>query len=699
MKLIGVDVGGTFTDLVFSDTERGVTLIHKVATTPADPSAGVLTGIAELCQRNGIAPAAIEHVFHGTTIATNAVLEHRGALAGMVTTKGYRDIIHVARHQRPQHYSIMQETPWQNRPLVRRRHRKVVTERLVPPRGEVLVALDEGEVREAARALRAEGVEAIAVCFLFSYLDPRHEQRAREILLEEIPEAFVTTSAAVSPQFREFERFTTTAMNAFIGPKVRGYVDRLAERLRGWGLPAELHIMASSGGVATPAMVSARPVLTLLSGPAAGVLGGAWTGALSGRRRLITFDVGGTSADIGLVIDGQFAEATARDTWIAGYPVIVPMIDIHTIGAGGGSIAHLDAGGAFRVGPRSAGAEPGPAAYGRGGTEPTVTDANLVLGRLDPESFLGGEMTLDLAAAGRVIADLARRLELDALHAAEGVLTVLNSNMANAIRSRTVQRGIDPRHFSLVAFGGAGPLHGAEVAAMLGIPEVIVPLYPGITSAVGLLTTDLKYDAVRTEFQVAAGPGGAGTLDLARLDADLGAMERELMDQFAADGLAPGEVTFARGGDLRYVGQGYELRVPLPAGDLDAKGLEAAFEAFHRQHEAEYGHAFRASPIEIVNVRVTGIGRMPKIARPDVPRGPSLADARGRTGRCVFRVNGRLDTFETAFYRRERLPLGMDFAGPAVVLQKDSTTVVPPGWQAVADPEGNLVLTRQAGAG
>src|SRR5215472_3959727 len=652
MKLIGVDVGGTFTDLVLSDTERDVTVIHKVPTTPADPSAGVLVGIRELCERHGIAPADVPHVFHGTTIATNAVLEYKGARTGMITTRGYRDIIHVGRHQRPEHYSIMQELPWQDRPLVRRRHRRVVSERIAPPRGQVLVPLDEDEVREAARALRADGVEAIAVCFLFSYLDPRHEERAREIIAEEYPEAFVTTSARVSPQFREFERFTTAAMNAFIGPKVKQYVSRLGASLLASGLRADLRIMASNGGVATPAMVAEKPVLTLLSGPAAGVLGGAWAGALSERRRLITFDVGGTSADIGLVVDGAFAEATARDTWIAGYPVIVPMIDIHTIGAGGGSIAYVDQGGAFRVGPRSAGAEPGPAAYGRGGVDATVTDANLVLGRLDTESFLGGEMKLDRAAARRAIADLARRVDLDELEAAEGVLTILNSNMGNAIRSRTIQKGIDPRGFSLVAFGGAGPLHGAEVAAMLEIPEVIVPVYPGITSALGLLTTDLKYDAIKTEFQV------RGAVDVRGVDDDLRAMEAGLAAQFAADGLTRDEVTFSRWADLRYVGQGYELRVPVPAGAVDEAALEGVWRRFHEMHHAEYGQSFPSSSIEIVNIRVSGTGRMPRIGALHAPKGRSLDEARVKIGRCVFRVDGALRPLETSFYRRDRLPAG-----------------------------------------
>jgi N-methylhydantoinase A/oxoprolinase/acetone carboxylase beta subunit len=686
VRLVGVDVGGTFTDIVYSDTERAATLVHKVHTTPGDPSRGVMQGIRELCERHGIATSSVDHVFHGTTIATNAVLEYRGARTGMVTTRGYRDIIHVARHQRPQHYSILQELPWQNRPLVRRRHRKVVTERLVPPRGEVLAPLAEDEVRRAARELRDEGVEAVAVCFLFSYLDPRHEERARGLVLEEHPGAFVTTSASVSPQFREFERFTTAAMNAFIGPLVRGYVGRLAGSLREAGLRADLKIMASNGGVATPSMVVDRPVVTLLSGPAAGVLGGAWAGELSGRRRLITFDVGGTSADIGIVVDGVFSEATARDTWIAGYPLLTPMIDVHTIGAGGGSIAHIDRGGAFRVGPRSAGAEPGPAAYGRGGTEPTVTDANLVLGRLDRDSFLGGEMALDPDAARRAVAALAGRLGLGEIETAEGVLTILNSNMASAIRSRTVQKGIDPRQFALVAFGGAGPLHGVEVAAMLGIPEVVVPPHPGITSAVGLLTTDLKYDAVKTEFQV------RGAIDLARLNAHFDDMRRDLAAQLQADGFAPGEVAFVRAGDLRYAGQGYELRVPVPDGRIDDAALDALWMRFHRLHEAEYGHAFPASPVEIVNIRLTGVGRMPKIGRPAAPPGRSLGEARVKVGPCVFRVDGKLARFETGFYRRDLLPRDQELPGPAIILQRDSTTLIPPGSSAVADGHGNLMV-------
>jgi len=686
MILIGVDVGGTFTDVVVTDTESQDTAIHKVPTTPDDPSRGVIQGLCEICERVGIDRADVRHVLHGTTIATNAVLEYDGASTGMVTTEGYRDIVHIGRHQRPQHYSIMQEVPWQDRPLVRRRHRATVAERLAPPDGRELTPLDEDGVRAAARSLKDAGVEAIAVCFLFSYLNPAHEDRAKAIILEEYPDCFVSTSSAVSPQFREFERFTTAAMNAFIGPKVRTYVHDLEAAISAQGFGADLHVMGSNGGVATAAMVSERPVLTLLSGPAAGVLGGAISGAASARDNLITFDVGGTSADIGLIVDGRFAEATARDTWIGGYPVMAPMIDIHTIGAGGGSIAHVDAGGAFRVGPQSAGAQPGPAAYGRGGEQPTVTDANVVLGRLQPGNFLGGEMDLDAAAATRVIDKLAGELGLSPAEAAEGVLTIVNANMANAIRSRTVQKGHDPREFALVAFGGAGPLHGVAVARDLGIPQVIVPPYPGITSAVGLLTTDLKYDAIRTEFQT------SGQVDAARLTRDFEAMREQLAAQYAADGLAADAVGYSRSGDLRYVGQGYELRVPFADGEVTEASLDDVWAAFQDIHRTEYGHVFEDSPIEIVNIRVTGIGEMPKIATEEIATGGALADARLEERDCTFRVDGELKALATPLYARERLPVGAALAGPAIVVQKDTTTIIPPGATATAEAGGNLII-------
>src|SRR6476620_9321980 len=595
MHVVGVDIGGTFTDFMLYDTEGGSVHVHKVPSTPGEPERAMVAGLGELCSAAGLSPQDITGVFHGTTIATNAVLEHDGAVAGMITTRGFRDIVHIGRHQRPLHYSVMQDIPWQARPLVLRRHRKVVSERILPPTGEVLVPLNEGEVRAAACELRDEGVEAVAVCFLFSYLNPEHERRAAAIVREEMPDAFVTTSVDIVPQFREFERFTTATISAFVGPKTVSYLDRLAAGLDEQGVDGELHVMMSSGGVAGEHAAAERPVTLLLSGPAAGILGGQWAGALAGRNRVITFDMGGTSADIGIVTEDGIAEASARDTWIGGYPLLVPMLDVHTIGAGGGSIAYVDEGGAFRVGPRSAGASPGPACYGSGGVEPTISDAHVVLGRLDPDRLVGGRMTLDRDAAVEAVGRLAEQLGLALAETAEGLLTIANSNMARAIRSRTIEKGHDPREFALVAFGGAGPLHAADVADSLEIPEVLVPPYPGITSAGGLLTSDLKYDQMRTVFQL------EGSVDADRLNGELDALERELRGRLVRDGVAEGEVQTIRALDCRYAGQGYELRVTL-----DGPFTDAAFERFHRLHEREYGSAY-ADPIEIVNARVTAL--------------------------------------------------------------------------------------------
>jgi N-methylhydantoinase A len=437
----------------------------------------------------------------------------------------------------------------------------------------------------------------------------------------------------------------------------------------------------SNGGVASAETAARKPVTLLLSGPAAGVLGGLWAGETTGRKRLITFDVGGTSADIGIVTERGISEASARDTWVAGYPLLVPMIDVHTIGAGGGSIAHVDEGGAFRVGPRSAGASPGPAAYDQGGDEPTLTDANVVLGRIDPDRFLGGEMKLNGELAAAAVQRLADQLGLDVLEAAEGIVTIANANMSGAIRSRTIQKGRDPREFTLVAFGGAGPMQAAEVADSLGIPEVVVPPYPGITSAMGLLTSDLKYDQMRTVFMT------EGAIDAERLDRELGIAAAELRTRLREDGVADGEIEVTAGLDCRYVGQGYELRIPLPEERFTPESLEE----FHRLHEQEYGHAFR-DPIEIVNLRVTANGKRPRIEQ--LPVSATGGDPLLGDGESVFRRNGSLTAYPTRYYERSLLPVGEAFEGAAVVFQRDTTTVVPPGWTARADASGSLILGR-----
>lgn len=687
MKLLGVDIGGTFTDLILANLDSGQTYIHKVPTTVEDPSIGMVAGIRELGEMSGVQVGDITHLLHGTTVATNALLTYDGAKTGMITTEGYRDIVHIARHQRPQHYSIMQEIPWQDRPLVKRRYRKVVKERL-GPQGEVVTELDEQQATQAIQELREAGVESISICFLFSHVNPKHEERVKEMVEEIYPEAFVTTSSSIFPQFREFERFTTAAINAFVGPKVKAYVNKLAGRLHEEGVRTELHIMRSNGGLATTKVAAEKPATLLLSGPAAGILGGDWTAKFDGRDHVITFDVGGTSADIGIVTPRGISEASARDTWIAGYPVMVPILDAHSIGAGGGSIAYVDAGHAFRVGPRSAGANPGPACYGLGGEEPTVTDANLVLGRLDKNHFLGGEMTIYPDKAHQAIQQLAGKLSLGLYETAEGVLTVLNSNMANAVRSRTIQKGYDPRNFTLVAFGGAGPLHAAEMAASMGIPEVLVPPYPGITSAMGLLTTDLRYDEIRNEFMLNL------SMDLDKLNADLAELEEMVRQQLIADGMPEADISVERGADCRYVGQGYELRARIPDGQVTGDNVQAIWENFHRIHEEEYGHRFPNNPIELVSIRVAGAGKMPKLSAPTLERGgKDGSEGYLNSAQVYFRVAGQLAAYDTKYYERHKLKAGSTIPGPAIFFQKDATTVVPPNWTAKVEHTGNLILT------
>ncbi len=684
MKLIGVDIGGTFTDLILEDTDRNAIAIHKVPTS-SQIYEGMVEGIVELARQSEIAPEEIDHVRLGMTTATNALLEYDGAKTGMITTRGYRDIIFIARHQRPLHYSIMQEMPWQDRVLVKRRYRKVVTERL-GPKGQVITPLDENEVVKIAQELKEAGVEAIAICFLFSYRNSAHEDRAKEIVQEVFPDAFVTTSASIFPQFREYERFTAACINAFVGPKVKNAIRQIEASLHDKGIHGDLRIMRSNGGVATADSASEAPVTLLLSGPAAGVLAGQWVGKLSGRENLITLDVGGTSADIGIITKRGIVEASARDTWIAGYPIMVPMIDIHTIGAGGGSIARVDSGGAFRVGPKSAGANPGPACYGRGGEEPTVTDANVVLGRLDKDFFVGGEMKIYPELSRAAINKLAAQLGTGAEEAAEGVLTILNHNMANAIRSRTIQKGHDPRKFTLVAFGGAGPLHAVDVARSLGVPEVIVPLYPGITSAMGLLTTDLKYDLIKNEFMLSTAP------DASKLAQDLEELEIQARSQLRKDGVDAKDMRLIRGADCRYVGQGYELRASIPNGELTPANMNQIWESFHSIHEAEYGHRFPDNPIELVNLRIVAVGAVPKLKTPQVRGGTSLQDALVREADLLYRTNGKLEPHKTKFYLRDKLPVGQAFEGPAVILQKDSTTLLPPGASAMIEANGNMLV-------
>jgi N-methylhydantoinase A len=689
MKLIGVDIGGTFTDVIYTDTDTGVSRIHKTPTTTKDPSVGMVNGITELCSRYDIDRQSVDHVFHGTTIATNAALEHKGAKTGLITTEGYRDILQIGRHQRPENYSIAQEIPWQDRTMVERRYRKTVSERIGVLDGKAYekVPLDEDAVVKILDEFKEEGVESVVVGFLFSYLDSEHEERVKEIINEKFPDFYVTTSANISPQFREFERFATASMNGFVGPKMKGYIESLESRLRDAGVACDLLIMTSNGGVANSKTISEKPVMTLLSGPAAGVLGGQWAGKLSNHERLITFDVGGTSADIGIVTERGFSESSAGDTQIAGYPVQVPMIDIYTIGAGGGSIAYVDAGGAFQVGPQSAGSYPGPACYGRGGELPTVTDATLVLGRLDPDHFLDGEMEIYPEKAVQAVQNLASELGLGLYETAEGILTIVNNNMANAIRSRTIQKGFDPRGFSLAALGGGGPMCSIEVAKILDIPEVIIPPYPGITSATGLLTTDLKYDAVQTIFM------SSDKVDLDYLNQRFTDLEEDITAQLKEAGFESEQISLLRFFDCRYVGQGYELRISVDSGVIDETNVADIWTTFHTVHKREYGHSFFNAPIEIVNMRVTGIGEMPKIGDPNFAEGShSLDEALVKVAPAWFRADGELKSFDTPHYTKSNLPINEEIAGPCIILQKDTTSVIPPDCIATMLSNGSIIV-------
>jgi N-methylhydantoinase A len=686
MKAIGIDVGGTFTDFVYFDHETARVGIHKISN-GEDIAATIAGGIRELCAMNEISPGELKLVMHGTTVTTNTLLQYEGAKTGMVTTEGFRDIIHIGRHQRPQNYSIQQDIPWQARPLVLREYRRPVAGRLIPPAGVELTPLDHDAVRAAARFFREEGVEAVAVCFLFSYLDDVHERLAAELVREELPDAYVCTSSELVPQFREFERFTTTAINAFVGPAMKSYISRLEDEVKATGIRAPLHIMQSNGGTATPEVAARYPVRAILSGPVGGVMGGVWA---AGRQRstgqshlLATLDVGGTSADIGIVTEEGLVEARARDTWIAGYPVMVPIIDIHTIGAGGGSIAFLDKAGALHVGPRSAGAHPGPAAYGRGGTSPTVTDANVVLGRLP--HMLAGQLVLDRGLAHDAVGQLASRMGRPTVAAAAAIVRIVNEHMAAALRTKTIERGLDPREFLLCAFGGAGPAQALELARILGIPEVLIPPHPGVTSAAGLLTSDLRYDIGQSLLR--------GLADLSPGDLELvfADQERALREQLLADGRVEQDIALNRAADLRYRGQSYELKVPIADPSVGEETLARLREGFHASHQEEFGHSFPELDVELVTVRVTAIGTLPHIRQPRVECAPSGSYSPPEA-EVYFDVEGEIRAVATPVLERERIPLEQKLIGPAIIVQLDSTTVVPPGATFRRDIVDNLLL-------
>jgi N-methylhydantoinase A len=688
---IGIDIGGTFTDAALVDGESGAIRVVKVLTTPEDPALGFMAalerGLAE-CQASGHDVAA---VVHATTVATNAIIEGKTARVGMLVTRGFRDILEIGRQIRSRLYDVHLQKP---APLVPRRWSIEVSERL-DHEGRVLVALDLDQVRQAVRRLREEAVEAVVVCLLHSYVNPAHERAVAAVVREALPAVYLSVSSEVCPEYREYLRASTTAVNAAVMPIVSRYVDALESRLHALGAVAPFYVMQSNGGVMTSASAKARPVYMVESGPAAGVIAAGAIAAPYGYRNVMSFDMGGTTAKVGLIQDGQLRLATEIEVGAqavtplgegrgGGYPVRTPVIDLVEVGAGGGSEAWIDAGGALRVGPRSAGARPGPACYGRGGTTPTITDANLVLGRLNPAFFLGGEMALDAEAARRAIADgIATPLALDPLAAAAGIVEIANAHMIGAMRLVSVQRGYDPREFVLVAFGGAGPLHANALARELGIPAVLVPPNPGIACAVGMLMTDLRHEFVTTRRL------RLDTLTPATLEALFAEFLKEGAARLDRDGVPAADRRMLRSVDLRYHGQSFELPIAVPPGALTTADVARLRTEFDAAHERAYGYAAPEDAVELVNVRLAAIGVTPRPRRAPLPEGGPDPGAALKGMREVWFTEGWR---KTGVFDRTKLLRGNVIAGPAMVEEPDASTLVHPGWEAAVDQHGHLLV-------
>jgi N-methylhydantoinase A len=672
---VGIDVGGTFTDLVAVD-DRGRVTLAKAASTPPDPSLGVMEGLDLLAEALGRGTAALlaetERIVHGTTVATNALLERKGARVGMLTTEGHRDVIEMREGLKDDRYNLRMPPPV---PLVPRALRIGVRERLRFD-GTAATRLDRRSLEAGIRTLGRAGVEAVAVCYLHSYRDARHEQATREALRRLLPEAYVSLSSEVLPQVKEYERFCTTVVNAYVGPALAVYLERLADRLRAAGYGGEVLIMQSHGGVA-PVTESARLAAgAVLSGPAGGLAGSRYCARLLEEGNLITFDMGGTSTDIALLVDGE--PQLTGDKTVAGTKVALPSIDIHTLGAGGGSIAHVDAGGILHVGPESAGADPGPACYGRGGTAATVTDANVVLGYLDPDNFLGGRTRLEPERARRAIEAVAARLGTTPTAAAEGVHRVVNTNMAEGIRLVSVRRGADPRRFALLAFGGAAGLHVTEVARMLEITRVVVPRVAAVLSAWGMLATDLRYELVRTHVGEAR---HVGMPELRRLFDELEAEGRRRLGAFA------GTVAVRRAVDMRYGEQIFEIGVPLDGLDLAAPdAMAGVVEHFHRRHEELYTYSARDQDVVLVNARLAVVGELPTLpAEPVLERAASVAPAKHRRihlGQWV----------EVPVYDLDAMRPGLELKGPAIFESATTTVLAREGERVSLTPHGWLDL-------
>jgi N-methylhydantoinase A len=692
---IGIDIGGTFTDVALVDDASGHVGVAKVPTTPSDLTKGVLGALEVAMHRYRVAAAEVALFSHATTIVTNAILEETGARAALITTRGFRDVLELRRSARADLYDLFQDAP---ATLIPRRRRFEITER-IDAHGSIVTPLAENEIDALVMALKAARVDAIAISLLFSFLNPRHERRLAERLRTALPQVPVYLSSDVLPEIKEFERTSTTAVCAYAGPILASYLERLNHVTRSRALPP-LFLMGSNGGILEAAEAIAMPAIAVESGPAAGVVAAALVARQTGRLDLLSFDMGGTTAKASLIRGGQYETTphyevgggSSMSRWMngTGHPIRVPVIDLAEVSAGGGSIAWVDRAGALRVGPKSAGADPGPVCYARGGTEPTVTDCNLLLGYLDKTSLLEGELPIDHAAAAAAVrARLAEPLGLDVRTAAACVIDVVNHAMAEVLKIVSIQRGHDPRHFALAAFGGAGPLHAAALASELDMTEVICPPIPGAFSALGLIGTDLKRDYVQTLHSAAAAEPQA-------LEAAFAALEKRGAAMLERAGVAPERRRLVRSVDARYPRQSHELEVPVACGCIEPATLAQIAEAFHERHLQTYGHDNRSEPVQIVSARVAAIGATAPLTIRDMVARPGADPVKAKR-QVWFPETGVIDA---TIFDRKRMPAGLKLAGPVVIESLESTILVPPGWQARMDEHGFMLLTRlQQGAG
>ena len=672
--IVAIDIGGTFTDLIGFDDQAGRFVQAKSLTTPAQ----LVQGIIDCIRRSGLDPSAIDELIHGSTIAINTLIERKGAKTGLIVTRGTRDVYIIGRGNRPEAYNLLFH---RHRPLVPRHLTREVDERLLSS-GEVYAPLDRSTVASACRALQAEGVEAVAVCFLHSYVNPAHERIAGEMIRAAMPDAYLSLSHEILREYREFERMSTTVVNAYIGPKVGGYVKNLGSSLGEIGFCGTLSIMRSNGGVMTPEIATERPATMMESGPVGGIIASAQVGRALGCTNVISFDMGGTTAKASLIRDGQPTMAPGYHVggYASGHPVTLPMIDVVEVGAGGGSIAWLDDVGALKVGPQSAGADPGPICYRGGGAEPTITDANVVLGRLDPDNFLGGDMKLDADGARRGIEGrIAEPLRMPTVAAAQAIVEIAISKMSLAVREVSVAKGYDPRDFALVASGGAGPLHVVAIARELHIPKVVVPLFPSHFSALGMLLADERHDFIRTFY-----------CDLATVDfATLAAIHREMDAQASAslrhDASSERHVHL----DLRYLGQDFTLQVPVSLGQIaegDRDGIRAAFDALY---EHRYAHHSPDEPVEMVNIRLAAIGKRPKLSFPRLSMDEEATPSHCRE----VHLADACKPVVCPVYQRAALGAECRIAGPALIQEHGTTTVLFESDNCVVAPSSELIIT------